>query len=305
LQEVRKIETKAKERAENAEKELAAAREDLEIAKDLRKHGQGDRKVADEFITEQNKRVREAAKENRDARKSHERARAESEQVAGARDRIQQLEKQIADLEAQMAEAASDTSTQLRPTKGIAPPTGTPAGQRYKDLRGATGRGKKTLAERREDLYRSLSEHVARLTPGDKGKPLAMENARKLGEKFPEMAPRDDVPIDVTTGKPIEGDWATDHLMSRSEIAKDPRFKRLDPAGREEILRNVPENYLPITPAANSSKLNRTISEWLAALARKGKPVDWRIAKGLREADKLARAAVEKKFQDLLKAMGQ
>ncbi|HEX5005757.1 MAG TPA: hypothetical protein VFV70_01515 [Hyphomonadaceae bacterium] len=305
VQEVRDIETRATERSEQAAKNLAAAEEELAIAKSLRKTGEGDRKIADEFVAEQNKRVRDAKKENKDATNALEKARTESEEVAATRERIQQLENEIAELEAAMQKAAQDTSTQFRPVKNIRPPRATPAGREYTLKAGDAGRGKQTLAARRADLYRTLAEHVRRLTPGEKGKPMALENARKLGEQFPEIAPEGDVPIDVMTAKPINGEWATDHLMSRSEIASDPRFKLLDPAGRVEMMQNIPENYLPLTGAANSSKLNRTVAEWLAALGRNGTEIDPNIAKALRKADELARAAVEEKFQELLRAMGK
>jgi len=91
--------------------------------------------------------------------------------------------------------------------------------------------------------------------------------------------------------------WATDHLESRSEIARDPRFARLSPLDREDLLLNVPENYLPMTVEANSSKGALSVDEWIAARAADGRPLPPAMAAALRAADVRARAAVEARFR--------
>jgi hypothetical protein len=92
----------------------------------------------------------------------------------------------------------------------------------------------------------------------------------------------------------------TDHIMSRTEIARDPRFARLTPAQREAMLQDIPENFLPMTGPANSSKGGQSVDSWLAQRARDGQPIPADVAKALRAADARARQAVEAKFKSFL-----
>ena len=133
-------------------------------------------------------------------------------------------------------------------------------------------------------------------------KKLAKENL----EQFPALQDENGVPLDVTTGEPIQGDdWVADHLVSRSKIASDPRYRLLTRAGRREMLSDIKENLLPITPEANSSKLDRSVNEWLMARARAGKPIDAELARSLRAAEAAAKEAIDQRFNELLAAMGQ
>jgi hypothetical protein len=140
-----------------------------------------------------------------------------------------------------------------------------------------------------------LKDRLAAATPGPAARPVALANARSLPNEA--LRPVNGVPIDVTNGLPMTtADWATDHLESRVEIARDPRFARLSPAKQREILTNVPENYLPITLVANSSKGIKSVNEWIAARARTN-PIPKEMAEALRAADQRARAAIERFFQ--------
>jgi hypothetical protein len=190
--------------------------------------------------------------------------------------------------------------TQLTSTKGQRPPTASAKNREYSRLEKLRAKKVNDLMDRTKDLTRSLAEHVASMTPGAEGRPDALANAEALGAAHPAIKPVGGRPIDVTTGKPmLTDDWASDHIMSRNEIASDPRFALLDPAGREEMLLGIPENYLPMTTEANSSKGLLTMNEWLAKRSA-GATIRSDISDALRAADRVARAAVEEKFQKLV-----
>jgi len=139
---------------------------------------------------------------------------------------------------------------------------------------------------------------VEAATPGAAARPDALRNAASLD---PPLRPVGGVPIDVTTGKPMTtANPPTDHIMPRTEIARDPRFARLTPLQREAMLLEVPENYLPLTTEANSSKGGLSVDAWIAARAKSGQPLPPEVATALRAADKRARAAVEAKFNQFL-----
>jgi hypothetical protein len=59
----------------------------------------------------------------------------------------------------------------------------------------------------------------------------------------------------------------------------------------------VPENYLPLTKEANSSKGVLTVDEWIAAREHNGQPLPSAMVNALRAADKRARAAIETFFR--------
>lgn len=233
-----------------------------------------------------------------------------SEELAAA-DYAKALEdqKQIVVLENEVARLDSEVRQELNPPGGFSreawnagrrpgrePAFTLPGASDYyqKAAQLATARAK--LAERVQDLTVSLKDQLAATTPGRAARPVALANASSLPDQA--LRPVNGVPIDVTTGSPMNtADWATDHLMSRTEIAQDPRYARLSPAKRREILTKVRENFLPMTREANSSKGAQTVNEWIA-----GRPETKRIpddmAKALRAADKLARDAIEQFFRD-------
>jgi hypothetical protein len=105
----------------------------------------------------------------------------------------------------------------------------------------------------------------------------------------------------VTTGLEITTpDWATDHIVSRAELAADPRFARLTPLQRDEMLLGIPENYLPVTTEANSSKGSLTVEKWIRARANSNQPLPDAMVEALRTADARARDAVENRFKHFL-----
>jgi hypothetical protein len=177
----------------------------------------------------------------------------------------------------------------------LAEPRLQPSGARYHDLVRQRAKALEQLQSETSSLTRGIREQVEAATPGAEARDTALANAASLD---PVLQPKNNVPIDVTTGQPMTTtQWATDHIMSRNEIARDPRFARLTPIERDAILREVPENYLPITKEANSSKGTRTIEEWITARERAGQPLPPDVVTALREADKRARAAIENFFR--------
>src|SRR5262249_29386637 len=153
---------------------------------------------------------------------------------------------------------------------------------------------KAKLADWERALERTVKDQVENATPGAAGKSVALDNARQLEAV---LHPTGGAPIDVTTGKPMTTpDWATDHIMPRAEIARDPLDPRLSPVERDAILKQVPENYLPLTTEANSQKGDMTMREWIAYRDRLGEPLPKGFPEALTKADARARAAIEAFF---------
>lgn len=151
------------------------------------------------------------------------------------------------------------------------------------------------LSDELSGLGRSIRDRVAAAVPGPNARPVALANAEKLANP---LRPVDGKPIDIATGKPITTmDWPVDHIMSRTEIAADPRFPRLTPLQQIDMLRNIPENYLPVVLEVNSSKGGLSITEWLARRNASGRPIPPDVELALRAADVRARSAVEARFR--------
>lgn len=192
------------------------------------------------------------------------------------------------------------TAAQVRAGRrpNVIPPVGQAIGVRYHELAAQLRRNQQLLASEVAGLTRSLADQVAAATPGAAARPVALANAAALA---PALHPVGTVPIDVTTGAAMTSTrWSTDHLMPRTEIARDPRFARLTPPQRNSMLLDVPENYLPLPYGVNSEKNNRTIEEWIAWRAAAGRPLPQAVADALRAADVRARAAIEAMFNRFL-----
>jgi hypothetical protein len=145
-------------------------------------------------------------------------------------------------------------------------------------------------------LTSTVAERVASATPGAVARPDALANAAAL---MSPLHPVNGVPIDVTTGATMSTrEWAVDHIVSRSEIARDPRFARLSPLQQLDLLLGIPENYLPMTGVANSSKGGLSVPIWITARADAGRPIPPEVAVALLAADKRARDAIEAKFRE-------
>ncbi|XHS77633.1 DUF4157 domain-containing protein [Burkholderiaceae bacterium UC74_6] len=293
----------ANQAANQARQEAAKAQADVDAANELLKESGGS-KDAKSLLKGAEADLLRAQNKLKPLERSEAAALQERDAVVRGGQELAKIEKEIAGLDAQIKNELDPpggfTREQLwagrRPYQ--IPPTGTPDGQRYHDLELKRGRALERLGAETKGLTSSLSEQVDAATPGAAARPSALANAAQLD---PVLRPVNGTPIDVTTGLPMKRtDWATDHIMSRSEIASDPRFARLTPLQRDAILLEVPENYLPMTPEANSSKLNLTVDEWIAARAAKNKPLPSEMATALRAADQRARSAVEAAFNRFL-----
>lgn len=273
--------------------------EQFEYLKELRKALGRKRKrdYVDEAYNKTESDLRTARAELRKSRKTEADAATEANEVASAKGKLLNKEQEIDAIDRKMTKQTFEPDPG-NPSKlqGQIPRPNTKAGREYARLAKAKAKALKQRDELSKDLTRTLAEHVESMVPGERAKPQALANANK----YPALKPVNGRPIDVTTGKPMETDsWASDHIMSRNEIANDPRFHLLDPEQRWQMIHGIPENFLPFTKAANSSKGKKSISQWLASPAGK-KSIPDDVAEALRVADKAARAAVEQKFLDLV-----
>ncbi|GAA2809316.1 DUF4157 domain-containing protein [Kitasatospora sp. CM 4170] len=230
-------------------------------------------------------------------------ARAEATAAAQAQSKIVRLEtakaRLIREITAELHPPQGFTPEQVRAGRkaGVVPSTGSPAGAEYRRLTAELAAVEGELATEVQGLRRSVADRVAAAAPGRAGRAPALRNAEALPTP---LRPVNGTPVDVTTGQPLTGSWEVDHLVPRAEIARDPRFARLSPLQQDSILLDVPENYLPMSKQANLSKSDWTVNEWIARRAADGRPLPAAIAEALREADRLARAAIEARFGSFL-----
>ncbi len=288
--------TPARARVDSARLDVAAARE---LAAEPGNAAAGARLVRDAEAS-----LRRAEAQLRPRELSEAVARREAAEAARARAEIIRLDAEIARLnrliDAELNPPGGFTVEQVREGRRpwlvpVAEPRLQPSGREYHRLVGLRTVAERQLRGEVAALTHGLADQVTAATPGRAARPVALANAAALG---PALRPVGGRPIDVTTGRPMTTSaWATDHLESRSEIARDPRFARLSPLDREDLLLNVPENYLPMTVEANSSKGALSVDEWIAARAADGRPLPPAMAAALRAADVRARAAVEARFR--------
>lgn len=176
-------------------------------------------------------------------------------------------------------------------------PLGTDRGAEHGRLVDQRRRAAVELDEAWHGLRDSVAGRIARETPGVEHQPTALANAAELDPVLrPNTAGQ---PVDVTTGKPITGPWAVDHIVARTIIGLDPRFGRLTPVKQIAML-YLRDNFLPLTGPANSSKLNRTVDEWIRLRARNGVPLPPAVAAALRLAEQRAWVAINAQFDAFL-----
>ena len=297
------------ERALNeAEEELANAKRGNKAAKEMRVEGAEEKDLLRKVREEADERLRKAKRDERAARKALNAARDEASLVANAQSEITRLEQEILELDRKLNEVASDPALaqQYGSGKGARPPSVSEQAKEYRRLEKKRATKVDELEGRTGDLTQTIAEQVRRMTPGEEGKTRALQNAENFsqleGGKYKMLAPVDGQPIDVTTGQPIKANqtWESDHIMPRTEIAKDPRFAALDRAGREIMINGIPENELPLEYIVNRSKQDTPMNKWLMSRGKGGKAIDPKIAEALRAADKRARDAVEAMFEKLL-----
>lgn len=295
--------TSARAQASLAQQRVQAAAADLQAAKELKAQAKKS-PDAQALVDEAKTGLSQARKELRDLSASSKLAEIELKEAQRTQQRIVQLESDIASLDARIArelnppggfskeavrEGRSPFKTPL-PEKRLQP-----SAAEYHRLADARRAALKELQGETENLARSIAAQIERATPGAEARPAALDNAAKLGGA---LTPQNGQPIDVTTGQPISASaWATDHLMSRAEIGRDPRFAKATPLQRDALLLEVPENYLPMTAETNSSKGAKSITQWLADRQAAGEELPPAMADALRAADARARAAVEAKFK--------
>ncbi|MFG2995251.1 DUF4157 domain-containing protein [Streptomyces sp. NPDC048340] len=283
----------ATERADAARAKLAEARADLEAAEALLAEAPGNRD-ARQMAREAQEAVDLAQRELRPLEANEAAAQREATAVAGSEERIRTYEAEVADLVAAERAQLSQEPTPEQYRRGIRrnmePPPNSPEGRELSRIRGELRAARAALQDSVSGLTESLKARVDAATPGEAGRAPAMENAAALGGP---LEPRGGMPIDVETGQPMTtGDWATDHIMSRSEISKLPEFQRLSPAEQRFVLLEVPENFLPMTAEANGSKGNRSVADWIAARRAAGDPLPPDVVEALLAADARARAAI-------------
>ncbi|MFH8736169.1 DUF4157 domain-containing protein [Streptomyces sp. NPDC017964] len=288
-----------------AARETALARAEVAAATGEVQTAQAGRRPGGPTVKQAETALRQA--ENRLNRLSASEGAAQGEAAAAARAQaeIARLEKEIVRLEGEITaelnppgEGARAKLNRESRIPGVTPPSGQPSGAKYTSLEAELKSAWAKLAKEVSGLDRTLRAQVEAGTPGRAGRAPALGNANRLD---PALRPANGTPIDVTTGAPMTtAAWETDHLMSRSEIAADPRFPRLTPLQRNAMLRGVPENYLPMTEQANLDKSNWTVAEWITRRQATKRPLPKNVAEALLKADRLARDAVEAKFREFL-----
>jgi hypothetical protein len=298
--------TTASRQAGEARTRVAKAEGDLQAARELAAEPGGATEGA-KLVRQAQADLKKAQAELQPLARSEATARSEAAAAARGRTEVVRLEGEIARLDALISAELNPpggfTKEQLAEGRkpGVIPLAEArlqPSGARYHELARQRAALTRQLLSESTGLTRSLADQVAAATPGSAARPAALSNAASLE---PVLQPVNGVPIDVTTGKPMTTtNWATDHIMSRTEIARDPRFARLTPLEREAMLLEIPENYLPLTTEANSSKGGLSIDAWIAARAKSGQPLPAEVVTALRAADKRARAAVEAKFNQFV-----
>jgi hypothetical protein len=288
--------------AETAARErVGQARGALETAAERRATTERSLKSAEQLVAETKTDATYTAKDRETAAKMRDAAAAElktavsdERRLTSERAAMEKAQDRIANLSAQTDQLTKNIDAAYARNKQIA----TPEIHQMQESR-------RLLQTRLQDevagLHRSLTEQATAATPGVERRPMAIDNANLLPT---ELRPAGNVPIDVTTGKPMTArdlvTWEADHIMPRAEISRDPRFARLTPSQREFILLDIPENYMPLTKSANGSKSGRTIPEWIANRAQNKNPVPGHLIEPLAKADQVARAAVEAAFKRFL-----
>ncbi len=275
-----------------AERELGAARELLEetAGSPEARHLVAD---AEETLANARRGLKPFERSEAIAQIEAQAATAAGERITALEDKVAALDRQItAELNPRGGFTEAEKWAGRRP--GRPPLRHEPGYERWADLEQQKKQALRELESEEAGLARSLEDQVEAATPGAAGQGPALHNASTLD---PPLQPVNGVPIDVTTGRPIEGPWTVDHIMARSEIARDPRFARLTPWQRDAMLLDIPENYLPMTVAANSSKGGKRVARWILDRADKEIPLPDEVATALREADRRAREAIEARFR--------
>ncbi len=305
LAETQQVLARVRERLTAAEARHRTAQGNAQAASELNKgaaRGSSNKPTAGGWLVEVKAELRAAKSELAAARASEASVAGEEAHVARTQAAIIGIERELVEINARQTEISNDPALVAGGhTRNVAPPRTAPRGKEYRDLENQKAKLEKTLIDRTDDLTRNVRDQVAGQTPGKRGRAVAIANANAVARTVPAMKPVGNRPVDVTTGRLMISDqWETDHIISKNTIATDPRFLRLDPAGRYAMINGVPENYLPMSKTANGMKADMTVDEFIRYRERIGEPIPSGMADGLRVAQVRAHNAVEAMWDKLL-----
>ena len=182
---------------------------DLDDAEAIRASDRDDKVVIDQLRKDSAEKLVAAKANRRQARNALKAAENAAAQVELAQKEIARLEQKILELDRKMNEVASEAelATEFGGARGVRPPTSSKQATKYAEIEKQRAEALESLKGRTDDLTRSLADQARSMTPGPEGKVRALQNAEELGKTYDVLAPKKGEPIDVTTGKPIEGTW--------------------------------------------------------------------------------------------------
>lgn len=175
--------------------------------------------------------------------------------------RQRQLVQEIDDLERQLNRELQDVH------RGVIPPSSSDWARR----RGILDAKRGQLAD---EMYRARGvtpEVKLQLRAGTPPKGATARN-EIIDNMDPAFKDANGVPLDITRpGQRIDGTVTIDHLVPFEETVVMDGFNELSHAQQLRVLNHGP-NFIPLSGAANSSKLNRTLPDWFTKPGGRGIP---------------------------------
>jgi len=273
---------------ERARQNVAQAERDVDAAKDLWLEQPGRQGELEKLLRETQDKLNKARRELDRAEKSAQLAQSHATAAASAGQRIAPLEQQIADVDRRINEIYSRNRWRRPPDKS-------PDGNELRLLEQEKETYIKDLQGQMKKLGGDWAEQLRAGTPGSGAVDKAMKN---LGD-LPAELRLDGRPFDVTDpGRAPLTAVSPDHIHPVEKILRDPRFGRLTPDQQREIL-ELQKNYFPLSAEANSSKGSLTMDEWFKTPV--GRKIPQNLREPLRQVEKGAKEAVERRMEDFLK----
>jgi len=286
--------------AKRLEKEAAARRKNpkrgdpLEAEKQAKEaHREADRL---DLEAEQSRDLVDQAKAAK-RRAADEARKAEKKTVLIAEKRAAQARESF-DVQADLArridalEAKYRDLPEVRERPNIEPPTASEAGKLKWEIDSLKRRLSQEAAKGGADAY----SRMRAASPGPDARNLAIDNLKELPK---ELRGLNGDPIDVTTGKELKPEEISpDHLWPLKRVAEESGIIRLTPKQQLKIA-ELPENYLPMSKTANSSKRERTMEEWFKT--QEGSKVPKDLQDMLIKAQERGRARVQEEIQKMIK----